>query len=72
MRCSYCNVMNDDNQNIHWAECGNAPDFVRYQAMAELRAAAGGPLAPTDRTYGNRCIHNHIDRNEPECKQWFS
>jgi len=65
MKCSYCRVMNDDDENTHWAECGNAPDFVRYQAMAELRADK--QQAPGDRVYGDPCNHNHIDRNEPEC-----
>jgi len=67
MKCSYCDSTDGASNNAHWSQCKEAPDFVKYQALAELRFASGGTLAPTDRGWGEKCIHNHIDRNEPEC-----
>lgn len=45
-RCMDCDVETID-QDDHWADCEEAPEFVRFQAKAERRAKAGGPLAPS-------------------------
>ena len=71
MPCNYCELPSASNSNEHWSECKTAPDFVSYQAKAELRAAASGPLSdPGLANVGVRrgCAHNHIDRNEPDCR----
>ena len=65
MACNYCDDETGDNENTHWARCKTAPDFVKYQARAELRATT--TKAPGDRIYGDPCPHNHIDRGQPEC-----
>lgn len=46
MTCMDCDLEITD-QADHWADCAEAPEFVRFQAKADRRAKAGGPLAPS-------------------------
>ena len=65
MKCVYCG---DEYQYEHYITCQDAPEFVRYQAMAERRHN-GGKVSPISAcTDGNRLLataRNFIDRNEP-------
>ncbi len=36
--CPYCHADYADGDTAHWAECEEAPGFVRSQARAEVRA----------------------------------
>lgn len=66
MICMDCDAEITD-QNEHWADCAEAPDYVRYQAKAERRYRAGGPFAEPHMPpcIGRRC-RNLIDRGEPD------
>jgi hypothetical protein len=72
MICNWCGK-NEVNDSPHWAECPEAPDFVKYQAKAELRGLAGGPYSKpyklTPSSPLRTCTHNHIDRGEPDCRE---
>ena len=70
-KCVYCG--NEQSGEIHWITCPDAPEFVSYQARAELRAAGGQKQMSPVGKGKYQCGHNrewsprnHIDRHEPE------
>lgn len=72
MICAYCG---ERQSNGHYTNCAEAPEFVRFQDMADKRAESGGRLAintPGSYSKDDSRLHihggtrNHIDRGEPE------
>jgi len=68
MKCMDCDQEVSD-QNDHWADCTETPDYARYQAKAERRVRAGGPLAPLHQWGCGWRMVNRIDRGLSESCQ---
>ena len=65
MTCIYCGTAATPGTDTeHYAACKKAPEFVAYQARAEIRAEAGGPLAPDRPFTAGGDPRNRIDRGE--------
>lgn len=66
--CPYCGF--EKPGETHYERCGDAPEFVKYQALADARYRRGGPFAPVepypcgDERDSDRV--NRIDRGIPE------
>lgn len=66
VHCIDCDQVVPD-QYDHWADCTEAPDFVRFQAKAERRYNSGGPLAPAK--IGDRTQQIPLARHK--CGHWI-
>lgn len=63
--CVYCGAeVSIAGMTAHWAGDANGehPDFVVWQARAEMRAESGGPLSPTRAYKEGPSRMNLIDR----------